>query len=104
MNDRFTVSWANLKLSFTRCNDWKLMISRFEAIKQRRNWTDEERLDAILQRLQQGAGRFVFTKLPKTTLNNYTELVKELGYRYRILENTKSYISQFTNHNQRPGK
>ena len=105
MNDRVTVSGANLKLpAFTGNDDWKVWISRFEAIAQRRNWTDEEKLDEILPRLQGGAGEFVFTQLPKTTLNNYTELVKELGYRYRIIENTKSYISQFANRSQKSGE
>lgn len=100
-----TTSSGNIKLpAFTGDDDWRVWISRFEAIAHRRRWTDEEKLDELLPRLQGGAGEFVFTQLPKLALSNYRELIRELSYRYRIIENTKSYVAQFANRNQKSGE
>lgn len=104
-DERITLSGANINMpAFTGKDDWKVWINRFEAIAERRAWSDDEKLDEILPRIQGEAGEFVFTQLPKEALQNYVELVRELGYRYRIIENQKSYISMFCNRNQKVGE
>ncbi|MES9884543.1 MAG: zinc finger CCHC domain-containing protein [Sedimenticola sp.] len=96
---------GNLKLpAFTGKEDWKVWIRRFEAIAERRNWGDEDKLDELLPRLQCGAGEFVFTQLPRSSLRSYNELVMELGYRYRIIENAKSYAAKFAGRSQKLGE
>ena len=103
--ERFSVSAANIKIpAFTGKDDWKVWINRFEAIAERRDWTDEEKLDELLPRIQGEAGEFVFTQLPKDALRDYTELVRELGYRYRVIENQKSFIATFSSRNKKPGE
>ncbi|MES9880685.1 MAG: C2HC-type zinc finger protein, partial [Sedimenticola sp.] len=93
---------GNLKLpAFTGKEDWKVWICRFVAIAERRNWSDEDKLDELLPRLQGGAGEFVFTQLPRRSLRSYDELVMELGYRYRVIENAKSYAAMFASRNQK---
>lgn len=96
---------GNIKLpAFTGKEDWKVWIRRFEAIAERRDWSDENKLDELLPRLQGGAGEFVFTQLTSRTLRNYSELVVELGYRYRVIENVKSYQAMFASRNQKLGE
>ena len=68
----------DLKLPlFNGKEDWKVWINRFEAIAERRNWSEETRLDNLLPKLQGRAGDFVFTQLPRSTLLCYTDLIKE---------------------------
>ena len=38
--------------SFTGKEDWQVWLARFQAIGQRFSWTDEEKLDQILPRLE----------------------------------------------------
>ncbi|CAG2200883.1 unnamed protein product [Mytilus edulis] len=104
--DRHTqVNSSNPKLpAFNGKDDWKVWINRFEAIARRRSWTDEEKLDELLPRIQGEAGDFVFTQLPTGVLERYTELVRELSYRYRVIENAKSFIARFASRNQKPGE
>ena len=45
---------------FNGKEDWKVWITRFEAISQRCNWNEDTRLDNLLPRLQGRAGDFVF--------------------------------------------
>ncbi|VDI01477.1 Hypothetical predicted protein [Mytilus galloprovincialis] len=64
-----TVNNSNPKLpAFNGKDDWKVWINRFEAIARRRSWTDEEKLDELLPRIQGEAGDFVFTQLPTGVL------------------------------------
>ncbi|VDI61467.1 Hypothetical predicted protein [Mytilus galloprovincialis] len=98
-----TVNSSNPKLpAFNGKDDWKVWINRFEAIARRRSWTDEEKLDELLPRIQGEAGDLVFTQLPIGVLERYTDLVRELNYRYRVIENTKSFIVRFSSRNQKP--
>ncbi|CAG2211272.1 unnamed protein product [Mytilus edulis] len=100
-----TVNNSNPKLpAFNGKDDWKVWINRFEAIARRRSWTDEEKLDELLPRIQGEAGDFVFTQLPTGVLERYTELVRELSYRYRVIENEKSFKARFARRNQKPGE
>ena len=67
----------DLKLPpFNGKEDWKVWINRFEAIAERRNWSEETRLDNLLPKLQGRAGDFVFTQLPRSTLLCYSDLLK----------------------------
>ena len=76
--------WYGLKIPpFNGKEDWKTWINRFEAIAERRNWSEESKLDNILPKLQGKAGDFVFSQLSKDTLSCYQELVKELNSRFR---------------------
>ena len=72
--------------SFDGKEDWKVWISRFDEIAERKNWDDEMKLDNLLPKLQGRAGDFVFTQIPKYTLKCYSELVKELNSRFRVVE------------------
>ena len=71
---------------FNGKEDWKTLVNRFEAIAERRNWTEESKLDNLLPKLQGKAGDFVFTQLSKDALNCYRELIKELNSRFREVE------------------
>lgn len=98
-----TVNSSNPKLpAFNGKDDWKVWINRFEAIARRRSWTEEEKLDELLPRIQGEAGNLVFTQLPVGVLDRYTDLVRELSYRYRVIENTKSFKVRFSSRNQKP--
>ena len=44
---------------FNGKEDWKVWINRFEAIAERRNWSEETKLDSLLPKLQGRAGDFV---------------------------------------------
>ncbi|CAC5426771.1 unnamed protein product [Mytilus coruscus] len=57
----------------------RVWINRIEAIARWRNWTDEEKLDELLPRIQGEAGDFVFTQLPTGVLERYTELLDLLA-------------------------
>ena len=82
--------------SFDGKEDWKVWISRFEKIAERKNWDDDMKLDNLLPKLQGRAGDFVFTQLPKYTLKCYSELVKELNSRFRVVETKRTFASKFS--------
>ena len=89
--------YYGLKLPpFNGKEDWKLWINRFEAIAERRSWSEETKLDNLLPKLQGKAGDFVFTKLPRSTLACYRELVKELNSRFRVIETQKAFAGKFS--------
>ena len=54
------------------------------------------KLDNLLPKLQGRAGDFVFTHLPKYTLKCYSELVKELNSRFRVVETKRTFASKFS--------
>ena len=81
---------------FNGKEDWKVWITRFEAIARRYNWNDETKLDNLIPRLQGKAGDFVFNQLSYETMSSYTELVKELNSRFRTIETQKSYAAKFS--------
>ena len=84
--------------------EWKVWINRFEAIADRRNWSEEVKLDNLLPKLQGKAGDFVFTQLSKDTLSCYGELVKELNSRFRVVETEKTFASKFSQRVQKEGE
>ena len=90
--------------SFDGKEDWKVWVSRFEAIAERRQWDDDTRLDNLLPKLQGRAGDFVFTKLPKQTLECYSEQVKELNSRFRVVETKRTFTAKFSQRVQRPNE
>ncbi|MES9970529.1 MAG: hypothetical protein ABW092_10890, partial [Candidatus Thiodiazotropha sp.] len=81
---------------FNGKEDWKVWIARFEAIAKRRNWNDETKLDNLLPRLQGRAGDFVFNQLSYETISSYSELVKELKSRFRVVETQKTFAAKFS--------
>ena len=89
---------------FNGKEDWKVWINRFEAIAERRNWSDENKLDNLLPKLQGRAGDFVYTQLPRATLACYTELVKELNSRFRVVETQRAFAAKFSQRSQRADK
>ena len=89
---------------FTGKESWEVWYNRFSEVADRRRWTDEDKLDELLPRLQGGAGEFVFSQLPKRTRTNYRKLVKELSSRYRVVETKKTFAAQFSRRNQKPGE
>mgnify|MGYP006890617420 FL=1 len=44
--------------------EWETWIAQFEAIAERRGWSENEKLDQLLPRLEGLAAQFVFTQLP----------------------------------------
>ena len=78
---------------FNGKEDWKVWVSRFEAIAERRSWSKETKLDNVLPKLQGKAGEFVFTQLPRHTLSDYDALIKELNSRFRAVETKKTFAA-----------
>lgn len=89
---------------FNGKEDWKVWVSRFEAIAERRSWSDEMKLDNLLPKLQGKAGEFVFTQLPRHTLSDYGALIKELNSRFRVVETKKTFAAKFSQRTQKPGE
>ena len=89
---------------FSGQEDWQVWVSRFETLAMRYGWTEDEKLDQLLPRLDGLAGQFVFTQLPTSILANYRELLKELNCRFRKVETSRAYAVKFSNRNQRPGE
>ena len=94
--------YFGLKLPpFNGKEDWRVWINRFEAIAERRGWSEETKLDNLLPKLQGKAGDFVFTQLPRGILACYKELVKELNSRFRVVETQKTFAAKFSQRVQR---
>ncbi|MEW8546416.1 MAG: hypothetical protein AB2693_23100, partial [Candidatus Thiodiazotropha sp.] len=95
----------NIKLPpFNGKEEWKVWVSRFEAVAKRRGWSEETKLDNLLPKLQGKAGEFVFTQLPRQTLSHYEDLIKELNSRFRIVETKKTFAAKFSQRTQKPGE
>ena len=92
----YTRSYGIKLPSFDGKEDWRVWISRFEEIAERRNWDNDMKLDNLLPKLQGRAGDFVFTQLPKYTLRCYSDLVKELNSRFRVVETKRTFASKFS--------
>ena len=86
---------------FNGKEDWKVWITRFEAIAQRCNWNEDTRLDNLLPRLQGRAGDFVFNQLSYETMSSYSELVKELNSRFRTVETQRTFAAKFSQRAQK---
>ena len=89
--------WYGLKIPpFHGKEDSKTWINQFEDMAERRNWSEESKLDNILPKLQGKAGDFVFSQLSKDRLSCYQELVKELNSRFRVVETEKSFAAKLS--------
>ncbi len=96
---------ANVKIhSFDGKDDWSMWIARFEAIAYRYQWSEEDRLDQLLPRIEGTAAQFVFSQLPAAVLCNYRELVGEINSRFRVVETARSFAAKFSRRNQRHGE
>lgn len=80
---------------------WKVWFTRFQDIGNRCGWTEEEKLDELLPRLQGPPAEFVYDQLPGRVRQNFKLLVKELDSRYIVIETTKSFAGQFSHRGQR---
>ena len=89
---------------FNGKEEWKVWVSRFETVADRKGWSEETKLDNILPKLQGKAGEFVFTQLSRRTLSCYSELIKELNSRFRVVETRKTYAAKFSQRAQRNGE
>ena len=86
---------------FTGKEPWNVWFNRFTEVADRRNWSEEDRLDEILPRLQGAAGEFVFGQLRREVRANYAQLVSELNSRFRVVVTKKTYGAQFSHRVQK---
>ena len=89
---------------FNGKEDWKVWLNRFEAVATRRKWSDDDKLDNLLPRLQGRAGDFVYTQLSQETMSSYPELIKELNNRFRVVETQKTFAAKLSQRTQKPGE
>ena len=90
--------------AFKGKESWKVWYNRFRNIAARMEWSESEMLDELIPRLQGDAGTFVYEQLPEDTWNDYKKLVAELENRFRKVESTKTYQTQFNSRSQKPGE
>ena len=90
--------------AFTGEESWEVYFNRFEDVAVLDDWTDKEKLRELLPKLQGKAGDFVFSQLSSTTRRNFPALINEIKHRFRKVELTRRYGSQFSNRNQNPGE
>lgn len=96
---------SNIKMQpFTGKEDWQVWISRFETLAMRYRWSEDDKLDQLLPRIEGMAGQFVFTQLPVGVVNNYRDLIREMNNRFRIIETPRSFAAKFSRRNQRIGE
>ena len=81
---------------FSGKEDWNTWLVRFEVIANRYRWTNEERLDQLLPKLEGTAAQFVFTQLSPEVLNNYPHIVYEMNSRFRVIETARSFAAKFS--------
>jgi len=95
----------SLKLPpFNGREEWQVWISRFEIIAHRQRWTQDEKLDNLLPRLEGGAAEFVYSQLPQHVVYDYGLLIGELNNRYRRIETPRTFAAQFSSRNQKNGE
>ena len=93
---------SGLKLpSFDGNESWKIWKNRFIEMAERRKWSEETKLDVLLQRMQGTAGEFVFGELSQSVRRKFHRLIKELDSRFLIVETKRSYAAKFNNRNQK---
>lgn len=90
--------------AFSGTETWEVWLNRFNDVAKRFDWTEEEKLDEILPKLTGNAGEFVFGQLSSETRGNFQLLTKELGFRFKRIESSKTYSMQFSSRNQKPGE
>lgn len=96
---------AHVKIpSFNGNDDWSTWIARFESIAHRCMWTDGDKLDQLLPRLDGIAAEFVFSQLSPNVVDNYCELIAELNSRFRVVETARSFAAKFSRRTQKHGE
>ncbi len=96
---------ANVKIpSFNGTEDWSMWIARFEAIADRYWWSDEDKLDQLIPRLEGIAAEFVFSQLPRDVIYDYHQLTGEITSRFRVVETAQSFAAKFSRRTQRHGE
>ena len=87
--------------AFTGENElWTMWLGRFKAISSQ--WTDNEKLSAMLPLLRGTAGTYVFDILPAHIRGNYDLLIKELTARFKKIITTTHYKKEYSKIKQRP--
>ncbi|KAH3858137.1 hypothetical protein DPMN_100757 [Dreissena polymorpha] len=102
-----SATWGLSKMKippFTGKENWAVWSAKFDVIASRYRWTDDERLDNLLPRIEGQASEFVFTQLPKRVLTSYRDLVYELTARYRVIETPQAFAAKLSKRNQRQGE
>ncbi len=89
---------------FTGKEKWEVWFTRFTEVASLNHWTEHQRLQELLPRLQGPAGDFVYAQLPSEVRSSYGRLVRELNSRFRVVETRKTFGAQFSNRNQKPGE
>ena len=89
---------------FTGKEPWEIWFNRFNDIANRLNWSNDDRLDELLPRLQGPTGEFVYGQLSARVRSDYNSLCKELNSRFKIIETAKTFGSQFSRRDQKPGE
>lgn len=84
--------------------DWNIWFNRFTDVANIRGWTDDEKLDQLLPKLQGDAGEFVFGQLSTDVRSDYKRLIKELELRFKKIETCKSFGVKFSRRNQKAGE
>ena len=101
-NDAFS---KNIKIPpFTGKENWAVWLAKFEVIANRCGWSEDDKLDSLLPRIEGQASEFVFSQLPPAVLENYYDLTSEMTRRYRVIETSRSFAAKFTRRNQRSGE
>jgi len=90
--------------AFTGKESWKTWFGRFEEVARRRRWSDDDKLDELLPRLQGAAGEFVFNQLLPRTRANYSKLTDELNCRFQVIELPKTFRSRLAKRAQKFGE
>ena len=89
-------SFPHIKLPpYTGKENWSIWYAKFEAVAERCHWSQEEKLDNMLPKLEEKAGEFAFSQLAPEVLNNYSALVNELNCRFRVIETPQSFAAKF---------
>lgn len=90
--------------TFSGDEKWNVWYQRFEAISTRRNWTQDDKLDELLQLLRGEAAEFVYEQLNRSSRRSYIALCHELQNRFRIVKTTKTFGVKFSRRCQKPGE
>ena len=99
--ERPTYDGFNIKIPpFTGKEEWLVWIARFETIADRFGWSEDDKLNQLLPRMEGQAGQFVFAQLPLRILSNYKELLRELHSRFRVIQTPKSFAAKFSKRSQ----
>jgi hypothetical protein len=70
---------------------WEIWINRFSDIAKGQGWSEDEKLDEVLLRLQGDAGEFVYGQLSEEVRSVYPKLITELTSRFQKVETPKTY-------------